>query len=155
MIWAPHPVNYAGIGIQLGAGLAPAATSWTRAKAFVKDANQNIFLPKGLRVKVLKTKKMMAAVGHDSEVLKLPPLVEMHSRVGSGWGDEENDPRMRRIRALGDKVADLQFHELLAPEQFDNWWKKMGSKQAQKRNAKTTKRITKDRNKAWEKNEEG
>ncbi|KAE8453823.1 hypothetical protein EG329_009335 [Mollisiaceae sp. DMI_Dod_QoI] len=152
MSFAPAPVTFVGIGLQVGAGLASAATSWARARAFVKEANEKIFLPKGLRAKVLKTKKMMLAVGQGGEVLRLPPLVEMDPSSGAAWkDDEENDPRMRRIRALGDRVAELQLHGLPEPEEMRGWWKKLGSRQAQKRDEKMHGRMMKKRENAWNK----
>lgn len=152
MTFAPHPINYAGIGLQVGTGFASSATSWVRARAFVKHANATIWEPRGLKVKVLKTKKMMAAVGEVGEVLNLPPMVEMDaaSLTRAEWDSEENDPRMRRMRALGDRVAELQFKNLPPPAEMSNWWKRMGSKQAQKRDEKTQGRLMKKREKAWE-----
>jgi hypothetical protein len=102
-----HPVMWAGMGLATASGLVSAATSWTRAKAYVKAANEEIFLPKGLRCKVLKTKKMMAAVGRGGTVLQLPPMdILDHCDEEIGGKD---DPRMRRIRAMGDMVAPLTF----------------------------------------------
>lgn len=40
---------------------------------------------------------------------------------------------MRRIRALGDRIAPLTFKGLLEPETMDNSWKRWGSKQALKK----------------------
>ena len=129
-----HPVMFAGIGLQVGAGLASTATSWTRARAFVKSANEELFERRGLKVKILKTKKMMVAVGHGGEVLNLPPLENdfacSSERSVALEGNERNDPRMRRIRALGDKIAPLTFQGLPEPETPENWWKRIGSKGA-------------------------
>ena len=48
MIMVPfHPVMFAGMCLQVGAGLASTATSFARAKAFVKTANEEMFEPKG------------------------------------------------------------------------------------------------------------
>jgi hypothetical protein len=41
---------------------------------------------------------MMVAVGHGEEMLSLPPL----EIKGLEEVEESNDPRMRRVRALGD-----------------------------------------------------
>jgi hypothetical protein len=149
-VHAVPPVQWAGMGLAVGAGLASAGTSWTRARAFVKTANEEIFLPQALRCKVLKTKKMMVAVGHQEEMLSLPPLASL-----DGGADAENeDPRMRRIRALGDSVAPLTFSGLPPPEALDNWWKKMGSREAQKKDSKMHKKLMKERAKGAEKFDE-
>jgi hypothetical protein len=73
--------------------------------------------------------------------LNLPPL-EIDSSSpppGNGValeGDERNDPRMRRIRALGDKIAPLTFEGLPEPETMENWWKRMGQKGAIRKDRK-------------------
>lgn len=193
MTFAPlHTVQFAGMGVQAAAGLTSAATSWTRARAFVKHANAEMFEPRGLKCKILKTKKMMVAVGHGEEVLNLPPLESlsleetssaesvtseegapelerrnMHSIMQKelalkeqkralkadkrakkhevkssglvGVVDEKDDPRMRRVRALGDKIAPLTFTGLPEPETMENWYKRWGAKQAQKKDAKQQK----------------
>jgi hypothetical protein len=148
-VHAVPPVQWAGLGLAVGAGLASAGTSWTRARAFVKTANEEIFFPKGLKCKILKTKKMVVAVGHQEETLNLPPLERL-----DGTGREDEDPRMRRIRALGDMVAPLAFSGLPPPEVLDNWWKKMGSKEAQKKDTKMHKKLMKERAKGAEKFDE-
>lgn len=146
-VHAVPPVQWAGIGLAVGAGLVSTGTSWTRARAFVKTVNEEIFQPRGLKCKVLKTKKMMVAVGHGEEELSLPPL----ENVDDGSNDESEDPIMRRIRALGDRVAPLTFSDLPPPESLDNWWKRMGSKEAQKKDAKMHKKLMKERAKGAEK----
>ncbi|KAN0117368.1 hypothetical protein V8E51_003345 [Hyaloscypha variabilis] len=143
-------VGNAGMGLAVGAGLASTATSWTRARAFVKTANKEMFSPNGLKCKVLKTKKMMVVVGHGEEVLRLPPLEILDEETAA----ESEDPRLRRIRALGDRVAPLKFDGLPDPEELDNWWKRMGSKSAQKKDAKMQKKLMKGRAEGAEKFDE-
>ena len=149
-VHAVPPVQWAGMGLAVGAGLVSAGTSWTRARAFVKTANEKIFSPEGLKCKVLKTKKMMVAVGNGEEILKLPPLESIDDEVSA----ETEDPRMRRIRALGDRVAPLTFTGLPDPKALDNWWKRMGSKSAQNKNAKMQKKLMKERAEGVEKFDE-
>jgi hypothetical protein len=58
MSFAPLPsIRYTGMGLALGAGLISSATSWLRANSYVKTGNEEMFLPRGLRCRVLKTKK--------------------------------------------------------------------------------------------------
>jgi hypothetical protein len=94
---------------------------------------------------------MMIAVGHGDEVLNLPPLERLD--VGGVSGESE-DPRMRRIRALGDRVAPLTFSGLPPPETLDIWWKRMGSKEAQKKDAKMQRKLMRARAKDSEKYDE-
>lgn len=152
MTFMPHPINFAGMGLQAGAGLASTGTSFARAKSYVKKANEELFGPRGLKVKVLKTRKMMVAVCGEGRELRLPPLVEMDADSVSRaeWDSRENDPRMRRMRALGDRVAEVVFDGLPEPEEMSGWWKKMGSKEAQKRDVKSTRNLMKRREKVWE-----
>lgn len=101
----PLPIiPLAGTGILARSGLASSAEGLKRANIYLGAANKEIFLPWGLRCQVMKTGKMMLAVGHSSEVLSLSLL------------ENQDDPRMRRFRALGDRVAELQFEFLPAPE---------------------------------------
>lgn len=83
--------------------MVSAGTIWTRSRAFVKTANGELFVPKGLKRKVLKTEKMMVVVGHGEEALNLPPL----GRLEDGASGENEEPRMRRARVLGERVASL------------------------------------------------
>lgn len=151
MAFAPLPsVRFTGIGLAVGSGLASAAVSYTRTKAYVKAANEDIFLPRGLKCKILKTKKMMKAVGHGDELLSLPPLDMLDEREGM-IVREEDDPRMRRVRALGNTVAPLTFAELPAPEDPEQFWKRMSYRQAKKADAKMHKKLMKERRKGVEK----
>ena len=149
MSFAPLPsIRYTGMGLALGAGLISSATSWVRAKSYVKRANEEMFLPRGLRCRVLKTKKMMPQVGHGAEKLELPPLDSLE------WNDDDiggsDDPRIRRVLALGDRVAPLQFEGLPPPEPMETWLKRWGSKSAQKQDAKMQKKLIKKRMKLIE-----
>jgi len=55
---------------------------------------------KGLKCKVLKTKKPMVVVGHGEEAFPFGGLDD-------GVSGENEEPRMRRTRALGERVAPL------------------------------------------------
>ncbi|TAQ89484.1 hypothetical protein B7494_g2148, partial [Chlorociboria aeruginascens] len=57
------PLRIAGSGLAAGTGAASNASSRTRMNAYLATANQEVFKPRGLRVRVLKTERMMAAVG--------------------------------------------------------------------------------------------
>lgn len=57
-------------------------------------------------------------------MLNLPPLENdfacSSEKSVALEGDERNDPRMRWIRALGDKIAPLTFEGLPEPETPEN-----------------------------------
>ncbi|KAE9364295.1 hypothetical protein N431DRAFT_519634 [Stipitochalara longipes BDJ] len=61
-----------------------------------------------------------------------------------------DDPRIRRVLALGDRVAALKFEGLPPPEPFENWLKRWGSKSAHNQDAKMQKKLLKKRMKLVE-----
>lgn len=155
-----HPVMFAGQGLQVAAGATSFATSRARGKACVQKANDEIFLPRSLRCKVLKTKKMLAAIGHLGDRLELPPLerdvADNGYEVGAGTGSIPGsgrglyeDPSMRRVRALGDRVAALQTEGLPQPIIPEGLWKKFGLKEAVRRDQKMHKDLMKEREKGF------
>lgn len=150
-----HPVQWAGMGLQVASGVAGGAVSYTRTRAYVKAMNATLFHPAGLHLNVLATKKMMAKIGHPEEKLHLPPLeddldVEHHRRTRSSSGDAPSisasgdDPRMRRLDALKNFVLPL---DLDVPTQAlpDNLLKKMGASQARRSDHRQLKKLTEKR----------
>lgn len=79
----------------------------------------------------------MVVVGHGAEMLNLPPL----EREGDGG----EDLRMRRIRALGGRVAALTFDGLPPPESIDGWWKRNGEKEAKRKDARMHRELMEER----------
>lgn len=153
-------VSLAGTGVSTASGIAGAGVSYARTRTFIGKANAEMFLPRGLRVKVLKTEKMMKAVempqvSAGKPRLQLPPLERIadvdaaaaatrQNNESRGTEPIEQDPRMRRMAALEGYVEPLDFNvpTAVAP---DNWYKKMGAAQARRVEAKQTKKIQKDR----------
>lgn len=122
-----------------------------RARAYVETANNELFLSRGLKCKILKTKAMMLAVGCGSEVLTLPPLdTDILFAAGSNGGFALDEPRTRRIRALGDCAAELQFEGLPGPGEVEGWWKKLGVKEAQRKDEKMRRALMQSREKGYE-----
>ncbi|KAH8663002.1 hypothetical protein BGZ60DRAFT_412520 [Tricladium varicosporioides] len=134
------PLPLAGlVGSILGAPVngASNAVSFKNAKEFLAEANRNFFERRGVRVRVLKTEKMMACVGvgyHGAE-LRLPALTGEY---------ELDDPRMRRVRALGDKVSPVTFSVSQEPMEMGRW-KRWGLKEAQRQDDKMARRLEKER----------
>lgn len=101
----------------------------------MKEANKEVFEPRGLVVKIMNTKKMMGAVGcgnFDAKgKLALPPLEVLDDltpptslvlyQSGASGSDEGKvelqveDPRMRRLNALEGFIAPLEFEKEGAP----------------------------------------
>ncbi|KAK4494649.1 hypothetical protein PRZ48_014005 [Zasmidium cellare] len=157
-----HPVQWAGIGLQVASGAASAATSYARTRAYVKAVNASLFHPVGLHVNIMTTKKMMAKVGHPEERLSLPPLdttdqldnnsLSLESSSSSASGLNE-DARMRRVRALQGYVMPLDF-DVPAAVKPDNVLKRMGAAQARRQARKQEKKDSKRLEKALEKRDE-
>lgn len=156
-----HPVQWAGMGLQVASGAASAATSYARTRAYVKAVNADLFHPNGLHVGILTTKKMMAKVGHPEERLSLPPLdttdelnesaLSRESSSNSGVTQiASEDARMRRVRALQGYVMPLDF-DVPAAVTPDNVLKRMGAAQAKRQAKKQAKKDEKRRDKALEK----
>lgn len=159
MAYGVQPAQYAGMGLQVAAGLASAATSYARTRAYIKATNKDLFHPAGLHVNVLTTKKMLAKVGYPEEKMQLPPLNTSDdliiqpgmkrkeaAKAAAEQASEQNDPRMRRLEALKGYVTPFNLN---VPAQVvpDNFFRKMGATQAakmeKKQDRKSMKRQTK------------
>lgn len=153
-IYGVHPVQFAGIGLQVASGGASAATSYARTKAYVKEMNAELWHPAGLSCKILTTKKMMPQVGCPEEKIQLPPLNTWNDLNQQDSKDDHanlmmaelkpDDPRMRRIRALEGYIAPLDFDvpNAVAPETL---LRRMGDSQARRLARKQCKKQSKDR----------
>lgn len=110
-----HPVQIAGVGLQVGADLSGAGTSYFRTKRYMKQINQSLFEPAGLHAGIMNTKDMMAKVRYPSDVLTLPPLDELDDVGMASEADStiagltQDDPRMRRMKALEGYVMPLEL----------------------------------------------
>lgn len=141
-----------GGSLSAAAGLGSAATSYARTLAYVKAANERLFRPAGLKLAIKNTRDMMTIVGVHGEQLHLPPL-DMTNPANRNFtfhvdaGASPDDPRIRRLRALGDKVAPLSF-DVPAPVAPDSVFKKMGDWQAHHAAKKQQEKMLKEREKA-------
>lgn len=119
------PAQAVGGLLQIGSLMASASVSFVRVRKFMKSANTTIFAPRGLVVKILTTKKMMAAVGFtDTDAkgkLKLPPLNGLDDLaayndvsaiqccIGTKATSTVKDPRMLRLQVLENHISPLTF----------------------------------------------
>lgn len=161
MFYGLDPVQWAGIGLQVASGVASAATSYARTRAYIKAMNADLFHPAGLHCGVLTTKKLTAKLSYPEEKLQLPDIEEQPdelSRYSSKAAvkataqetPDRDDPRVRRVRALEGYVMPLDFD---MPQQVkpDNFLRKMGANQAARMDRKQSKRMAKKRAKALKK----
>ncbi|KAE8355728.1 hypothetical protein BDV28DRAFT_27638 [Aspergillus coremiiformis] len=93
------PFQVAGLGVRVAAEYGSVKVSQVRTQAYMRMANEELFRPRGLRVQVLKTRGMMAAVGVPGEVLE---LVGREEEVGEER--EREDPQTRRMEAVREFV---------------------------------------------------
>ncbi|KAH8652677.1 hypothetical protein BGZ60DRAFT_568882 [Tricladium varicosporioides] len=131
------PAQAVGGVFQVTSLLGSAGFTIVRVRKYLKKTNTAIFEPRGLVVKLMSTKKMMASIGFE-EVdekgkLRLPPLEDVDDlepkvdgegveiggveRVGTGEsgrsgkgkekGEVREDPRVLRIKALKDYISPL------------------------------------------------
>lgn len=156
-----QPVQWAGMGVQAASGVASAATSYLRTRAYVKAINTDLFHPAGLHMHVLTTKKMMEKVGHPEDKLNLPPLDttgELYDRKLSKDEVEhvlsntspQNDPRLRRLQALEGYVMPLNTDvpNAIAPDSF---FKKLSATQADRMSRKQNRRMIRKRSRIGKK----
>ncbi|RAK95631.1 uncharacterized protein BO80DRAFT_418533 [Aspergillus ibericus CBS 121593] len=131
------------LGIQTAAEYGSFMVSWVRTRQFLRVANERLFGPRGLRVRVLRTREMLGVVGVEGRgVLELPAVLEDEEgdEVWEGGEGEKVeakergtggkfDPRMRRMEALKEYVAPLVLKERKGPVDGDNWLRRAASMQ--------------------------
>ena len=132
--------------VATASSFASTANSHARTKLFVKAANDDIFAPRGLQLRLLNTKNMLQAIHVDEELFKLPPLPEF---IAPEWEQEREDPRRRWMQALKDVVSPLDYDAPDFSEQ-DSWLKKAGAWTAKHQDKRQAKSLTKRRGKAKE-----
>lgn len=129
-----------GGGLQVAAGLGSAGVSAMRTKQYLKKANEVIFNPRGLSVRVVKTEKILSLIGvQDSRIFSGEQY-----RALVGDGSEGQRPLENRMAALGDRVMPLSFNGLAATADEDNWMKKWGAYSAQKAEKKQLEKLGKE-----------
>ncbi|EKG13530.1 hypothetical protein MPH_09294 [Macrophomina phaseolina MS6] len=123
-------VQLAGCGLQVLAAAGSSAVAAVQTKKYLKQANAEIFGPRGLAVRICATKTLMQAVGLPETKLSLPPPNDadglefgllQHTTPSSRSAPAyeqgiPEDPRMRRLRALEGYVSHISFDESQEPQ---------------------------------------
>lgn len=151
-----NPVQWAGIGLQVTSGLASAAVSYARARAYMKAANKKTFEPYGLHATVLTTKKLAAKVGYPHEKVELLPEdnTQMDDMSDALAVDRPGAQVLsRRMQALAGYVQPLSF-DVPPSESSRNFMKRMGEWQSERLTRKQEKRLDKKLDKKREKSDE-
>lgn len=133
--------------VATAASFAGTANSRLRSKLFVKAANQDVFGPIGLHIRILNTKDMLEAIKVDEEKFKLPPLPEYNKP--ESWQESE-DPRHRWMKALEGIVSPLDY-DVPDYSKQESWLKKAGAWTAKVQDKRQAKSLMKRREKAQDK----
>ncbi|THC91021.1 hypothetical protein EYZ11_009529 [Aspergillus tanneri] len=139
-------VQLAALGVAVATEYGSHKLSQMRTEAYLRLANEELFVPRGLRVQILKTRQMMETVGISGEVLKLGRLegrdevfpskeecekekeAEAEAEKENELGKDRYDPQMRRMDVLKGYVLPLEFGHEKPPS--ENWIKRASEKQA-------------------------
>ncbi|GKZ81844.1 hypothetical protein AnigIFM56816_006372 [Aspergillus niger] len=125
----------AALGMQVAAELGTITVSKLRTRMFLREANETVFGPVGLRVRVLGTEGLLRVLGVEGDRLGLGEVFdyeyEQGSSKGEGWGGF--DPVMRRMDALREYVAPLVFVDEMDVRTWGgggrDWVRKVAEKQ--------------------------
>lgn len=158
MAYGVHPVQWAGMGLQVTSGVASAATSYVRTKQYVRAINEQLFNPAGLHVNVMTTSKMLQKIGMVADP-KQAKLLLQDQHASSGFNADplkEVQPlpqlehtRGQTLEALRGHVMPLTF-DVPEPTPPDNLLRKMGANQAKRLTARQAKKAQKKRDEANE-----
>ncbi|KAI1611960.1 hypothetical protein EDD36DRAFT_439865 [Exophiala viscosa] len=116
----------------------------TRCAHFVRRSNEQFFVPRGLKVKILKTEYLAKICGVRLEELMVKPL-----QPGMDM-DTMGGPLDRRLQAVAGHVADLTM-DVPPPTEQSNLLAKISAKESAHSEAKMDKKTMKGREKAMEK----
>ncbi|OOF93384.1 hypothetical protein ASPCADRAFT_132418, partial [Aspergillus carbonarius ITEM 5010] len=115
------------LGIQTAAEYGSFVVSHIRTREYLRLANERLFNPRGLRVRVLGTEEMCRVLGKEGGELVLPRAFDDGDRDRDGGFD----PRMRRMEALKDYVSPLVYEEKKRSGEAggDNWLRRAAGMQ--------------------------
>ncbi|KAL7655583.1 hypothetical protein M752DRAFT_311962 [Aspergillus phoenicis ATCC 13157] len=100
----------AALGMQVAAELGTITVSKLRTRMFLREANERVFGPVGLRVRVLGTEGLLRVLGVEGDRLGLGEVFDYDCEQGGKGGDGGGfDPVRRRMDALREYVAPLVF----------------------------------------------
>ena len=137
-------LGFAGTGLQLAAGLGKYAMVKTRCTHFVRRSNEQFFVPRGLKAKVLNTKFLAQICGVSLEEVMVKPL-----QPGMNL-DTMGGPLDRRLQAVAGCVADLTM-DVPPPTEQTHMLAKISAKESAHSVAKLNTKTMEQRDKAMEK----
>ncbi|CAL00867.1 uncharacterized protein An12g09610 [Aspergillus niger] len=106
----------AALGMQVAAELGTITVSKLRTKMFLREANETVFGPVGLRVRVLGTEGLLRVLGVEGDRLGLGEVFDYDFEQGSSKSEGGGgfDPVRRRMDALREYVAPVVFVDDMA-----------------------------------------
>lgn len=149
-----HTAQIVGGAVNTAAKIGTVAVSKGRVEAHLREANRDIFGPKGLKAEIAKLSALavmakMPILGPDGKVDKNLPLLQ----------DLEDDTltlpaQHRRVQALEKWIEKLEVLDLPTAEQSSNPISKMHASASERQRRKEEEKLVKDRSKAekdWKK----
>ena len=151
------PIAIAGTGLSAASGLGSAALSYGRARAYMKEANEELFYPRNLQAEVLKTKDMMQRVGFLEQRLRIGSsnagagMQQQSSYMGAGtWHYHPMETAqgdvsifIRRSMALQGYISELDYNVPPPTSDSENMFKRLGEKQAARQAEKQREKLAK------------
>ena len=138
-----HWAAIAGFAIQAFAQLGTAVVSKGKTEMYLKEANENFFAPRKLRVAIASRDAVGAVVGLPRCGPVLAPLSRETMHVGM---------LERSLEVMRGYAADLDFN-VSPPAEQTTMLAKMSAKQIERQGKKNEKKTLKEREKALEKEE--
>lgn len=152
MCYGHQPVQLAGLGLEIVAGVVSATTSYLRTRAYVKAINADLLHPARLSLNILTTEKMLERTDFPDAKISVPRLeadlnLADMSKDAVRDAAAQDDQVSRIAKALEGHVTPitLDVPEQIAP---DNLLKKMSAHQAQKLSEKNNKKANKQQYKS-------
>lgn len=156
-----HPVQLAGVGVQLASGVGSATISYTRTRLYLQTANEELFNSHGLHCTIMSTKKMTAKLGFGQEEFQQywsqasePELnVNKNEDISTSAHEADTryaetftlDIRMYRLMALRGYAAPLQTEGLPERVVASSMVQRLNGKFAARQEARQMKKMGKDR----------
>ncbi|KAL3457702.1 hypothetical protein BJX64DRAFT_292938 [Aspergillus heterothallicus] len=162
-----HPVEIAGMVIEGVAEAASEGSSYLRTRRYLNSANENMFRPRGLNVRVCKFDEMLDIVGvsrmrvrgrldsqkkhkkwSGNERMTYEDLDRLISEASCPVVDRIH-PRLQTLKLLDDHVAPLQRIELAMETTQANILGRWNASFAAKEEKKRTAELEKKHEEAW------
>lgn len=133
-----HWAQLAGLGMQASAQVGTKVVSKARTNAFLKQVNDRVFLPRRLRVRLIK----------GEEIPRLLRMPEWRSIVEGDWDELLLEKVLRNVQQY---TAELARHELPVPEAQMGLLDKWSAKALEREKSKNTKKALKKHEEEMEK----